>query len=292
MASVGFGGFAARSGHTAGGVYSSATLPHSPYRTAENGDYIAVTSLYGAIGGRGAARSGTMYCGSAAVGVSTGATSQANDTGWLGTNWWVVAGGTGVNYGYTGIGGTDGMYFARSSTSGAIGCIGQFGNFTGYVGMNVNYGYVPSAASIASVTPSSDGTSAVVVVNNPGDNGGFSISNRRIQYSADGFATVIATLSSSGTTTITGLTPGQTYSYRANGSNWLTDSLGSLGGAWSAVRTATQTDPAGVGRIAAGSGDAFIAADGKRWNSGSSAWDALAGKRYDSTSGSWVDLGH
>lgn len=284
MATTTFGGFNKRTGFTTVSMYSTASVPSSPYNMADGTNRIEIDSLYGALSGNGGSRTATMYCGSSSVGISVGSAGTAADTGWISSSAWIVAGGTGVNYGYTSLSGS--CLFARGADGTGF-TQGAFGTWSASIGMIVNYLYTPSAPSITSVTPSTDGTSATVVVGAPGDNGGSSITGYRVQYAlTSAFTTVIATVNTSGTATITGLTPGTTYFYRPTARNGVTDGAGTLGSGWGTTASAAQPDPGGLGRVDVGG--TFTASDGKRYNG--SSWDVMAGKRYNGST--WDDLGN
>lgn len=158
--------------------------------------------------------------------------------------------------------------------------------------MTVGYLYIPSPATITSVTPSTDGTSSVVVLGAPGDNGGTAITGYNIQRATDtGFTANLATVSSSGTSTLTGLTPGTRYYYRVTPRNHVTDLAGILGGPWSSTVFADQPEPVGLGRRYTTGSGAFIAQDGKRWNTTSAAWETIEGRRWNASTSTWDKLG-
>lgn len=112
----------------------------------------------------------------------------------------------------------------------------------------------PVAPRMLSVAPSADGTSAVVRFTFDGDQGGTAITRYRLQRATNSaFTQNVVTITSSGTSTITGLTPGTRYYYRALACNYVTDVAGKLGGPWASAINAVQPDPGGFGRIRSGS---------------------------------------
>ncbi len=209
-----------------------------------------------------------MYLGGSSVGIFVGAAGSAADTGWLDSSDWLAAGGGAVSYGYTSMSGR--FYFARSSTGGPIGSFDGGGGFTGYLGMLYRYVQVPTAPTIVSVTPNTDGDAATVVLTDAADNGGSAVTGWRLQRATNaGFTTGVTTINSGSlTVAVTGLTPGVTYYYRAVARNYVSDTDGQLGGPWSATVSQAQPDPIGFGRVWTGS--AFVTADARVWSG--SAW--------------------
>ena len=283
MTDVLFGGFAARSGFTQGYVHSFGTLADS--RVGSDGSKpLRITALSGAVSGNGATRSVEMYCGGAEVTLSRASSGSALDTGWQTVTAWQTTALDSIEFGYRSMSGS--CYFARSSTSGAVATYGAFGNFTGKIGMYYRFQEVASAPGIVSVTPNGDGDQVTVVLSAPSDDGDSTVIGYRIQRATDsGFTAGLATVTSTGTTIMTGLTPGTTYYYRATARNTPSEGAGILGGAWSSTTSQAQPDPAGLGRYY--NGVTFTAADGKQYNG--ATWEDLDGRRWNGTS--WELLG-
>lgn len=283
MPETGLGGFAARNGFTAGGVYSPMTVIYP--RAANDGSYpLVIIALWATGGGRGATRTGVIYVGGSQIAVTLGPTSAAVDLGWLDSGDWLTYGGTATNYGYTSLSGQ--AYFARSSTSGPIGSYGEFGTFTGSIGMYYRYVQVPSNPTITSVTPTEDGTAATLIFSGPADNGGSGVTGYRVQRATNAaFTQNVATINnSSGTAVLTGLTPGTRYYYRVTASNYASDASGRLGGTWSAVVAVDQPVPSGAGKRF--NGTTFEDADWRRYNG--TTWDELSLRRNDGTT--WQEV--
>lgn len=285
MPDAGLGGFATRTGFTAGGVYSPGAVAYG--RTANDGSYpVVATILYIAARGNGATRSGTAYMGGCSGGFSVGAGSSALDIGWIEATDWLTYGGTAVNYGFTGLSGS--TYFPRSANSGPVNTYGQFGNFTGSFGMIYRYVMPAVAPTIVSIVPSVDGTSATVNFSFSGDDGGSGPSGYRIQRARDAAFTVdVVTINAGGTPTIvTGLEPGVTYYYRMTTRNYASDAASKLGGPWSAATSMMQPVPNGTGRIH--NGTSFVENAGRIHNG--TSWVEASMRVHNGTA--WIDGGY
>jgi len=252
MSSVLFGAFAKRTGFTDQFAHSYSGAPASPYACADGSNIIGVNALYGALSGKGATRTATMYAGGAAVGITVGSGATAADTGWFNTNLYVVGAGTTLEYGYSSMSGQ--CYFGRGAdgTGAAYNPAGQ--TWTGNIGMYIGYIYTPNAPTF-SVSPALDGKSADVTASPPSDNGGSAITGYTIQVATDSaFTSIVQTVSSTGTSTITGLTPGQRYYWRVTAKQAVTTGGGKLGGTWSSTMAVDQPVGSHFGKILTASG--------------------------------------
>jgi hypothetical protein len=260
MPDVGFGGTAASGGFlsSAGYVYTgSIGLPTG--RAMANGSTAClITALHGYIAGRSAARNVTMALGSSSVNFNVGSAGSAVATGWLGSSNWLVNGGTAAfRYDVNG-----GFYFARSSTSGAQGVIGSFGNFTGYLGGA--YRYVQAPAALAVPTLSTGPGQLIVDFSGSPDDGGSGVTGYTIHYTTDPtFSTGITVVTTTSGHNVIAVTPGQVYYVRVACSNAVTAAAGTLS-AWS---------PAASIRVGIG---------GKRW-SGTAEVPFTTAVRWDGT---------
>lgn len=285
MSDILLGGFTARTGNTStGSIYSNGTL--ADCRAGSDGSKpMIITAIYGAVSGFSATRTGTMYVGGSSVGISRPSAGSATDTGWIGSSSWLTSAFAAVTYGYTAMSGR--FYFARSSTSGAIGSFDGGGpGFTGVLGMYYRFIEVASAPSFTSITPNSDGDQVTIVLAAPATDGGSAVTGYRIQRATDaGFTVGLTTVSSTGTTLMTGLVPGTTYFYRVTARNGVSDGASILGGPWSGTSSVAQPDPTGLGRRY--NGATFESADGKGYFSGT--WQTLDGRRYNGST--WEQLG-
>ncbi len=107
----------------------------------------------------------------------------------------------------------------------------------------MNWFQAPSAPNLISVVASTvDATKATVNFTGVGDDGGKAVYGYNIQRATDPQFTqnVANVFTTSGTTEVGGLTPGQTYYWRVMAKNQVTDGAGLLGGAASATRSAFQ----------------------------------------------------
>ena len=272
------------SGFTDRFVSSNGALPGA--RACSDGTQpMQVVQLYGWLSGKGATRSATMYAGSAAVGISVGASSSAQGTGYIATSVWNTFGGTGINYGYTSESGE--CYFGRG---GAGGSTTPYSTLAGNLGMYVGFYQCQTAPTSLVVTPDSGGASAVLTWGAPSDDGGTARTGYRVQVANDsGFSSGLSTIdvSSSATgVTVTGLTPGNTYWFRVTSRNAVTDAASKLGGAWTAGVSAVMPNQPFNGTIY--NAGAFREAKVERYSG--SAWtpdvtaNVFAG-------GAWVEVG-
>lgn len=257
---------------------------------SDGGTGAVIVGLGMYVAGNGGTRTIQLQIGSATTaGFNVGSAGHPVPfTGYVGTNAWAVNGGAADVYIY--MGGTS-VNFGRSSTSGASNTVGSSGTtWSGTLGGAYRYVQGPTAPGIVSVTPNADGTAATVVLSGVADNGGSGVSGYRIQRATNaGFTTGLATVDSTGTTVMTGLTPGQTYYYRATARNGVTDTFGKLGGPWSGTFTRAQPDPAGFGRRY--SGTVFQTVDGKVRNPAGTAWVDLDGRRLAADGVTWQQMG-
>lgn len=276
------------------GAYGSGTrfTPDSPVRNegiglpagracSDGANRAGIVALYGYAGGGVTMQ---LQLGSAITGAfgASGAAS-AQFTGWVGTNLWVVSGGSATYY----------MHFSGGSIrfgGGGGGTTYDSTNFSWAGTMPGGYRYIqPPLAPSISVVSNSDGDQATVTLTGPADTGESALTGHRFQRANNAaFTSGLTTTNYVGPTVVTGLTPGNTYYYRAVARNALTDAAGVLGGAWSGTLSVTQADPNGLGRRF--NGTSFVASDGKRFNG--TTWQEIEGRRYNSSTGTWQPLGY
>jgi hypothetical protein len=155
--------------------------------------------------------------------------------------------------------------------------------------MFYSYWYNPSQPRTVTVTPNDDGDEATVAWLAPSDNGGAGITGYRVQrdtvntFDSPNLTTVAAAGLS---TLMTGLTPGVTYHYRVTARNYVTDTVGVLGGAWSSIITQAQPEANGLGRVYRSG--AFQTADANVWDGAN--W-VDADMKVANGSLAWVDAG-
>lgn len=259
-------GTSIRSGFTDRYVSSNGVLADA--RACSDGTKpIQVVALYGYLSGRGASRTAGMYAGSAGVSITVAASSQAQDTGYIGTNVWNTFAGTSVNYGYNPLSGE--CYFGRSPGGG--GSTTPYSTLAGNLGMSYEFFQCQTAPTGLVVVPAD--VSAMLSWGTPSDDGGSVRTGYRVQIAKNaGFTVGLSTIdvSSSATgTVVTGLTPGTLYYYRVLARNAVTDAAGKLGGVWSTTVSATQLLAPHNGTIL--KGGVFVEAqveryDGSAWN--------------------------
>jgi hypothetical protein len=254
----GFAGAIRTAGFTEGGVYSDGVpLPVGRLHADGVSRHCIIHSLYGYVSGKTVSRSLLMYLGSTNAAITVaGNGSQAVGTGWIGgSSQWFIDGQPGRTgrFGYTSMSGA--CWFQRDSSASVP--VSEFGFPAGYNGMlsgNYRYAECPSAPNLISVTPSADGTSATLLVGAQSDDGGNGVTAYRIQRATNAaFTTGVATVTTAGSATITGLTPGVTYYWRVTAVNGVTVRAGTLGGTWSVVRSALQPTLDKFGKIHNGS---------------------------------------
>jgi len=278
-----FGSFAVRASFTEGYCYSNGTLP-DVVAANDGAKPLLVTQLAGAVSGRGASRTLSMYLGSSSAGLTRASSGSAQDTGTTDTSDWLTSALTVVQYGYSGLSGS--CYFGRSADGSGF-TQGAFGTWSGSIGMYYDYAFSPTAPTLGSVTPSLDGTQAVVNFSAPSSTGDAPILGYNLQGSTSAtFASGVTTTAVAATgATISGLTPGVGYYWRITARNTVSDLASKLGGAWSGTVFASQPDPSGFGLIRY-SGAWEDAAGLIRY---SGAWEeALMLIRH---SGAWVEAG-
>lgn len=233
MPNVAFGGTnGGTTSYTGAGIYTSVAI--GARRIAANGQGPQlITQLYGYLGGRGGACTGTIYIGSSsAAGVSIpSASNGATLRGPFNTSDWYIANGTTTNYGFNATGGTHSFYFGRNTTGTTYDT--SSGSWTGTAGGTYTYVQSPSAPGNLTLTSAvmgqvvatwnEAGTGSPVVA---GDNGGSVVTGYRVQYSlVETFGSGVTTVdiaTNTTTTTVTGLTPGATYFFRVASKNAVT----------------------------------------------------------------------
>jgi len=259
-------------GYTEGWVSQSIGIPVG--RTAANGQGpILVTALQLYISGRGASRTVSVTLGSAGTGsFGVGSSSSAQQVN-LGISALFGNGGSAtLQYNFSGS-----CYFGRYTGAGGT-IAGAFGSFSGYLAGVMTYAEAPTAPTLVSVTKS--GANAVVTITGSSDNGGSAITGYVIQYATNaGFTTGVGSKeTTSGTTTITGLTPGVTYYFRVAARNAVTAAAGTTS-TWSATGSLLMTTGGTVwngtgwvpGTVQVWNGTGWVAASGVVvWNG--TAW--------------------
>lgn len=194
--------------------------------------------------------------------------------------------GVGFDSGHTltAAAGADGPYFYSRSSPGLAGRDGYVveaggPSLQGILAGAFTYQECPAAPTMLSVTPSDDGRSATIRFSGSGDTGGGAITGWRLARSRNAaFTSEVVIINSSGTSVVTGLTPGVTYYWKAIGRNWASDWAGALGGVWSAPMARLQPNVYG-GKIRGTAGW-----ENAKWkiHSGSGFVDAKVGI-YDGT---------
>ena len=215
-------------------LYSAFTAPLG--RTMANGSrniYAQSLDLY--VAGRSGTVSIQAYYASAARGSYVSCAAQGTPTKKSFGVGVQTAGGSSINYGiYWGGGGVN---FRRGgSTSGQTNSSGSSSWDTSLSG-TLTYAEAPAAPTpiaVDSATP----TSLQARFSGNSD-GGSAITGWTLQYATNSsFTQNLKSVSSSGTTTVTGLTPDTTYYFRAAGRNVVTDNQGTTG-PWSTTFSGT-----------------------------------------------------
>jgi len=198
-----------------GGIYMDG-VPLPTGRAMANGSQAClITEVYGYVSGRGGTRTGRLQLGSAASGnFNVGAASSGQPTGWYGTNEWLVQGGS-TRWGYYF---TNGVYFGKEAFGPTTVTDGST-NWSGFaLGGHFRYAEAPSAPqSLTAVAHPT--TSGAVNINftNPASDGGAGLVDFRIYMNGAYKATTYQ-----GANTITGLTPGTSYSFYIRATNRVT----------------------------------------------------------------------
>lgn len=205
-------------------LYSSVTLPLG--RAMANGSrniYVISLGLY--VAGRSGTTSIRAYFANAARGsyLSCGAQGTPSKKT-LSVGLQAVGGGT-FTYGCYWTGGQGGVNFRR----GGGGSTQSSGSSTWGSSLSgtLSYAEAPPAPSVLGVDQAT-ATSLRVRFNSTGD-GGAAITGWIIRYSKNSNMSGAKTVSSSGTTTITGLEPNTTYYFQCAGKNIVTDNAGTTG---------------------------------------------------------------
>lgn len=193
-------------------------------RAAANGvGYARIYALSGRCRGRGAARSVVLSLGSAVTGAfGVAAASSAADTGWQGCNWLVAGGSARFTIDM------DGSAWAGRG-GGGTSYSGYGTSFSGALTGALAYTESPNQPTGLTATPSPTTPGAVNLSwSSPSDNGGDGITGYRLEYStASNFAgATVVNLGAVNSTTITGLTGGQTYYFRIAAKNAVTNAAG------------------------------------------------------------------
>lgn len=191
-------------------------VPLPSGRTCSNGQgYAGITALNMWVAGNGGTRDGRLVLGNAATDTfSVGASTQAQPTGWRGTNLWIMQGGTAtvsiIEFGQ--------KFFGHNGTF--------YSNATMLAG---SYRWVeaPAAPAMVSAEPGLGG-SVTVKFNGSGDTGGLGITGWSLRYADNPSMTNPTVVDSTGTSVLY-LTPGKTYWFSAAGRNSLTDWVGTTG---------------------------------------------------------------
>lgn len=253
MVDAGIGGGNAHSGGFSAGTLFSDGVGLPTGRAMANGDIACLVVAVGAyLGGRGGSPVGSLSY----AGQTSGAFGLPN----IGT----PTSGTSPLVGPVGIpnflsrGGSTRLQWNGPSSGPAYPGRGGGGSVNGPAGWSragtmggvVRYAQAPVAPSMLSATSSADGTQCTTSFSWAGDDGGAGLLAYRLQRADDaGFTVNVATITvGGGGNTMTGLTPGKRYYWRAAAINSVTESAGALGGPWSNTVTNVQNQPA-LGRI-------------------------------------------
>lgn len=285
MVDVAFGTYGSGTRNTSDQPVYSNSIGMPTGRACSDGiNRAGITALFAYADGYSGTISMRLELGSAVTAdfANSGGGPTAGNTGWRGTNLWIISGGaTQFRIYFSG----RVQFGGGGSGSGIFDGVGY--SWSGTLAGAYRYIMPPTAPTITSAVPSSNGTQIVMTLGGNPDNGGSAITGHVVQRATNAaFTTGVATLSYTGTTVgMSGLTPGTRYYYRATARNLLTNSSGVLGGAWSPTVSVVQTSDGGLGRRYSGS--SFAAADAKRWNG--SAWQPADGRRWSGTS--WTQIG-
>lgn len=221
-------------------------------RACENGRRAAIVhSLSVVANGRGGPRLGSLAVYNLATGGSgSGGPARFEAAGSAQTWFGFGIGAVGFDSGQpirTSMSADGSFWFSR--TSGGPGAIyDSYGSgYGGSLAGAITFEQCPAAPSMLDVTPSADGRSATVrFQGHPTDDGGGNITGWRLARARDaGFTQEVVIINSSGTSVVSGLTPGVTYYWKAIGRNWASDWAGALGGIWSAPMGRTQPAASG-----------------------------------------------
>jgi hypothetical protein len=247
---------------------------------------VLIVALWAYLGGRGAARTAYLSlsgAGTAAFGV--GATSGATAQYYAGTNAYLVNGGT-TDF-YVSMSGS--IYFGKGGSGSVVSGIGH--TWAGTLGGGASYVQCPSQCGTPVVTPSEDGTQATVTFSGPADNGGTAITGYVLQRADNSSFTIgLSTISSSGSSLITGLTPGKRYYWRATAKNAVTAATGATGGPWSGVAAVDQPDSS-LGMILSADGSTWVKLGGKIRSADNTAFVDLDGRIRSADNTAWLALG-
>lgn len=294
MVDVGFGGAAHGGSFSAGTLYSDGIGLASGRSMAPDGNTsVLVTALAAYLGGHSGSPVGSLSLISVA---STGSFALPN-IGAPGSGNSPLVGPYGAGPGFIDGGSTRFQWNGPSSGPaypgrGGGGTVNGPAGFSraGTLGGLYRFVQAPVAPTMVSVTSSLDGTAADIVFSWGGDDGGSGITGYTLQRADDaGFSVNVATIAvTGGSNTVTGLTSGKKYFWRATAKNQCTNSAGRLGGPWSGTIATTQALPA-IGRLNATGSDWTGLLDGKVNPTGAS-WVKVDAKVNPDGSG-WVDSG-
>ena len=290
MPVTGFGAVGAGPSYSGSGYIFSDGIPMPIGRQMANGSQAAqVVWVAAFVSGRGAPRAGRIQIGPLQTDPFTvGAATTAQSTGIRPLSGFLAAGGTTRVV----------LLFTGQVFFGYGGGVGQVSDNAGLVrsgtlGGSYGWAQAPAAPTIATVTPSTDGTSVFFQYNGSGDQGDAAVNGYLVQRARDvGFTQDVQSflypVAIAGTHTIAGLAPGVTYFWRVTARNQVTDAASSPGGPWSGVIARVQPDDQKIGMIY--NGVAWVPADARQSASTSLGWNRyLDGRIFHN--GTWQPLG-
>lgn len=241
-------------------------------RAMANGSVaVLIIAVLGYCSGRGAARALTITVGGAAAASSVGSAGSAQSTGWWGSNYWLVAGGSySVTFDMNGS-----AYFGRG---GGGSCSDSYGtSWSGTLGGGYRYVQAPSAPQGLVLALTGVAGEVQASWSAPADNGGAGVSGYRITHDDNaGYSSPTNTDDTASPLLISGLTPGSTLYAKVAAKNAVTDAAGTVG-VYSA--TASVFIPSG-GKV--WDGAAFVPGNVKVWDGAAfvdgqvKVWDGAA----------------
>jgi hypothetical protein len=247
-----------------------------------------ITALYAHVQGRNAARTMVLSLGSAATGgIGVPAASNAsNNTGWVGTNSWLVNGGSATFRATASP--TGSFWYGRGGGGSTIDSYGT--PFSGNLAGGYRYVQAPSAPQSVSVAVGSTSGTALVSWSAPADNGGTGVTGYRIEWATNISFTAGTGNKSVGAVssdTVTGLTPGSTYYFRVAAINAVTTAAST----WSTYSGTASVALLGGVKIADSANDSGFVSSSSLY--GVQAYNEYnfvpaSVRQYDAATSSWI----